>query len=70
MSALLVKTNQCIGAHIDDGRGDGLGRIDDFFDPRYALRDIHAGNTSKVKCLECHLRAWFANALCSHGPNG
>ena len=32
--------------------------------------DIHAGYTSKVEGFQCHLCAWFPNALGSHCPYG
>lgn len=42
---------------------DGLGSIDDLFDPGHAQGDVHGGHTCKVESLQGHLGARLANAL-------
>lgn len=42
---------------------DGLGSIDDLFDPGHTQGDVHGGYTCKVERLQGHLGAWFTNAL-------
>jgi len=53
----------------DDRRADGLGGIDDFFDTWYTQCDVHRGDSSEVKSLESHLRAWFSYGLRTDGAD-
>lgn len=54
----------------DDGRGDVLGRVDDFLDARDSERDVHRRDSSKVERLERHLRARLSNRLGADGTDG
>lgn len=54
---------------LDYRRADCFGAVDDFFDSRYALGDAHAGDTSEMEGLECHLRAGLADRLSSDSAN-
>lgn len=44
---------------------DGLGSVDDLFDPRHTQGDVHGGYSCKVECLQSHLGAGLTNALCT-----
>lgn len=48
---------------------DGLGSVDDLFDPGHTQGDVHGGHAGKVEGLQGHLGAWLTNALgteCTH----
>lgn len=48
---------------------DGLGSVDDLFDPGHTQGDVHGGHACEVESLQGHLSAWLTNALgteCAH----
>mmetsp|Transcript_52664 Transcript_52664/g.132466 ORF Transcript_52664/g.132466 Transcript_52664/m.132466 type:complete len:303 (+) Transcript_52664:888-1796(+) len=52
-----------VQACLDYGRANDFAGVDDFFDARDALRDVHARHASEMEGLQCHLRARFADRL-------
>lgn len=54
----------------DDRRRYVLTRVDYLLDSRDAERDVHGSHAGKVKRLERHLGAGFADALAGEGADG
>mmetsp|Transcript_63368 Transcript_63368/g.163029 ORF Transcript_63368/g.163029 Transcript_63368/m.163029 type:complete len:314 (-) Transcript_63368:1626-2567(-) len=54
----------------DDRRRNCLGCIDDLLDPGHAQSDVHAGHTSEVERLQCHLGCRLTDRLRRDSSNG
>lgn len=54
----------------DDWRAYCRRSVNDFFDSRHTLSNMHVGDTSKMKSFQSHLRAWFPDRLGADCANG